>query len=175
MKRMHKESQMIKKTIKLFLLILALQITLSARVINIDNLITTANKTQKHLFIWLHKTDCGFCENMREFTLENEVIKNFIENHFIFVHINVYEKDSLKYKEFRGNSREFAKEIGYDFYPASIFFDSDGDIAFAEVGFIDSVKKPNEKRFFKILNYIDSKSYKKIQYSDYKFITKEEL
>jgi len=161
--------------LKIFLVFLLFQLTLQARVINLDNFITLAKKEQKHLFVWLHKTDCGYCENMREFTLENEIIKSFIDKNFIFVHINVYEKDSIKYKDFKGNGLEFAKDIGYNFYPASLFFDDDGEMIFAEVGFIDSDKNPNEKRFYKILNYIKSDSYINIEFSDYKYKIKEEL
>ena len=166
---------MYKMVIKVFLLILALQLTLGARVINIDNIITTAKKSDKHLLVWLHKTDCGYCENMREFTLENETIKAFIDKNFIFVHINVYEKDSVKYQDFRGNGLEFAKEIGYNFYPSSLFFNDEGDMVLSEVGFIDKDKEPNEERFYKILNFINSKSYEKMNISDYKFKIKKEL
>ena len=166
---------MYKTVIKVFLLILTLQLTLDARVINIDNIITTAKKSDKHLFIWLHKTDCGYCENMREFTLENEIINAFIDKNFIFVHINVYEKDSIKYQDFRGNGLEFAKEIGYNFYPSSLFFNNEGDIVLSEVGFVDTDKKPNEERFYKILNFVQSKSYENMNFTDYKFKIKEEL
>ena len=166
---------MIKIMIKTFLIVLLLQSTLFSRVINLDNIITTAKKEQKHLLVWLHKTDCGYCENMREFTLENEVVESFLDKNFIFVHINEYEKDSVKYKEFRGNGLEFAKDIGYNFYPASLFFVDDGEMIFTEVGFIDSDKNPNEKRFYKILNYIKSNAYENIEYSDYKYKFKEEF
>ncbi len=161
--------------IKIFLIVLLVQVSLTGRVINIDNIIYDAKSTQKHLFVWLHKTDCGYCENMREFTLENEKVEAFVSKNFIFIQINVYEKDSIKYKEFRGNASEFAKEIGYDFYPTSIFFDYEGEIIFSEVGFIDSDKEPNETRFYKILNYINSRSYEKIDYEDYRFNFEEEF
>ena len=166
---------MYKTVIKVFLLILTLQLTLQARVINIDNIITAAKKSDKHLFVWLHKTDCGYCENMREFTLENETIAAFIDENFIFIHINVYEKDSVKYQDFRGNGLEFAKEIGYNFYPSSLFFNDEGDMVLSEVGFIDKDKEPNEERFYKILNFINSKSYEKMNISDYNFKINKEL
>ena len=166
---------MYKIVAKVFLLILTLQFSLQARVINIDNIINSAKKSNKHLFVWLHKTDCGYCENMREFTLENETIKEFIDENFIFVHINTYEKDSVKYQSFSGNGLEFAKDIGFNFYPSSIFFDDEGEIVFAEVGFVDRKNMPNEKRFYKILNFIKSKSYENMKYTDFKFKIKEEL
>ncbi len=166
---------MIKTLLKILLITLMLQLTLQARIINIDHIITIAKNNNKHLFVWLHKTDCGYCEKMREFTLENEVIEEFIEKNFIFIHINVYEKDSVKYDGFRGNGLEFAKEIGYNFYPSSLFFADDGEIIFAEVGFIDKQSISNQERFYKILNFIQSRSYENIDYSEYKFELKEEL
>ena len=166
---------MFKTIIQIFLLIITLQLTLHARIINIDHLINVAKKSNKHLFVWLHKTDCGYCENMREFTLENETISSFIEKNFIFIDINVYKKDSVKYEDFRGNGLEFAKDMGYNFYPSSLFFADDGEMIFAEVGFIDRASQSNEKRFYKILNFIQSKSYESIDYSEYKFKMKEEL
>jgi len=160
---------------KVFLLILALQLSLGARIINIDKIIDSTQQENKHLLVWLHKTDCGYCENMREFTLENETVKAFIDDNFTFVHINVYEKDAITYQDFSGNGLEFAKEIGYNFYPSSLFFNYEGEIILSEVGFVDSDTMPNEKRFYKILNFIESKSYEKMNYSDFEFQIKEEL
>jgi len=166
---------MYKIIAKVFLLTLTLQIFLQAEVINIENIVNSAKKSNKHLFVWLHKTDCGYCENMREFTLENEIIKNFIDKNFLFVHINVYEEDTIEYQSFSGNGYEFAKEIGFNFYPSSLFFDDEGDIIFAEVGFVDNKKMSNEERFYKILNFIKSKSYENSDFSNYKFKSDKEF
>lgn len=163
------------KIIRIFLLIITLQLALNARDINIDNILTTAKKSDKHLLVWLHKTGCGYCENMREFTLENDTVSAYLEKNFIFVHINVNEKDNVTYQNFTYNGREFAQDVGYDFYPASLFFNHEEEIELAEVGFIDSEKEPNEKRFYKMLNFMESKSYKNIDYEDYIFKTREEF
>jgi len=166
---------MIKNIIKTFLIILIFQISLQARQININKSVNDAKKNDKHLFVWLHKTDCGYCESMKEFTLQNETIKSFIDKHFIFIHINVREKDKIIYNDFEGDGRAFAQKIRYDFYPSSIFFDDNGSIVYAEVGYRDNSKLPNEKRFYRILNFIESNSYKKMDYEDYEFDIQEEL
>jgi len=166
---------MITNIIKTFLIILIFQISLQAREININRIINDASKSGKHLFVWLHKTDCGYCESMKEFTLQNDTVKSFIDKNFIFVHINVWEKDRVIYKGFDGNGREFAKSVGYDFYPSSLFFDNDSNIVYAEVGYRDNSKTPNEKRFYSILNFIESNSYKKMDFEDYEFDIQEEL
>jgi len=166
---------MIQTVIKAFLIILILQLSLHSREINIDKIVHTAKNTQKHLLVWLHKTDCGYCESMKEFTLENDTIKSFLDKNFVFVHINVWEKDRVIYKDFDGDGRNFAKKVGYDFYPSSLFFDDNANIVYAEVGYRDNKTTPNEKRFFTILNFIKSKSYKNMDYEDYAFDIKEEL
>lgn len=170
-----KGNAVLKTMFKNFLIILALWPTLQAREISIDNINKIATASQKHLFVWLHKTDCGYCENMKTFTLQSEAVKDFMKKRFIFIHINISEEDIVIYKDFKGTGREFAQSIGHDFYPSSLFFDEKGDITYIEVGYIDSKKNPNEKRFYTILNFIDSKSYKNMSYEDYEFDIQEEL
>ena len=161
---------------KTFLLsFLLLGVILQAREIDIDKLIKTATLSDKHLFIFLHKTNCSYCENMKGFTLENEIIEPFIKRYFIYEHINISEKDSISYQGFHGNGKEFAQEIGYEFYPTSLFFDKNGELILAETGYRDTKKVPNEKRFYRILNFIKSKAYEKIYIADYKFTTKKEF
>lgn len=154
---------------------LLLLLSLEAREINLDKLIHKATLSHKHLFVFLHKTHCGYCENMKEFTLQNETIHSFINKNFIYEHINVSMNDTVIYQDFHGTAKEFANEIGYDFYPTALFFDVEGELVFAEVGYRDSKKESNEKRFYKILHYINSQAYKNNHITDYKFITNKEL
>jgi thioredoxin-related protein len=137
------------------------QIPLNAREIDIDNLIQKAKISNKHLFVFLHKTDCGYCDSMIEFTLDDEKVKEIVEKKFLFVHININENDNVTYKNFKGGGKEFAKHVGYNFYPTSLFFDDEKDISYAVPGYRD------EKIFNVILNYVDSKSYKKISFRKY--------
>lgn len=148
---------------------------LEAREINLDKLIQKATSSHKHLFVFLHKTDCGYCEGMKEFTLQNEIIHDFIEKHFIYEHINISKKDTIYYQDFVGSGREFAREIGYEFYPTSLFFDEKGELILAEAGYRDTPQEPNEKRFYRILNFIQSKAYKHIYIADYKFQVDKEF
>jgi len=166
---------MFKIIIKTFLIILTLQLSLQAREINIDTLVNQATSSNKHLFIFLHKTDCGYCESMVEFTLENEIIQDFTNKNFVYEHINVYDNDNITYKEFKGSGRQFAKSIGYDFYPTTLFFDANAKIVYSEVGYRDNQKNPNEEKFLRILNFIDSKSYNSMDFEGFEFQIEEEL
>ncbi len=166
---------MFRLIIKISLIISIMTFALQAREINIDKLIDTATSSNKHLFIFLHKTDCAYCVKMIDFTLNDDLIKELIEKYFVYEHINISDKDVITYKGFKGNGQEFAKHVGYDLYPSSLFFAENKEIIFGEAGYIDSNILPNEKRFYVILKYIQSQSYKERDYDRYIFDMQEEL
>lgn len=149
------------KFICFFLIALLFHLPLSARNIDINKLINSATNADKYLFIWFHKTDCGYCDSMKEFTLDDETIKTLIKKKFLFVHINVYEKDRVMYKDFVGSGRDFAKFLGFDFYPTSLFFDKNNDVIYRAVGYHD------ENEFYRVLEFIETKSYLKMDYDTF--------
>lgn len=166
---------MFRLIIRTFLIIFMTTFVLQAREINIDKLVDSATSSKKHLFLFIHQTDCGYCVSMIDFTLNNDVIKKYIKKNFIYEHINIRENDVISYKKFKGNGREFAKHVGYAFYPSSLFFDKNKEIIFGEAGYIDSNAMSNERRFYTILHYIHSKAYKEKDFDHYTFEIQEEL
>jgi len=143
-----------------FFLLLAL--TLNARDINVETMAADAEKSGKYLLVWLHKTDCGYCEAMREFTLDNEKVKAVLKKDFVFEHINVNDGDTVSYKDFKGSGKAFAKMTGYSFYPSSLFFDGDAEMIFAAPGYIE------EDSFLVMLDYVRSGAYKKMGYDGFR-------
>ena len=129
----------------LFIILIFVSLSAFGRDINIDKLSLQASKHDKILFIFIHTTDCGYCESMREFTLDEEKVKKLIEKSFIFEHINVRDNDTITYQDFRGSGAKFVQEIGYTFYPTSLFFDKESDLIYAKPGYV------NEKKFYDIL------------------------
>lgn len=146
----------------LFLFILAFNIPLLARNIDIGVIVKNSVETSKHLFIFLHRTDCGYCESMQTFTLDDDPIKELIQKKFVFLHINILEDDVVKYKNFTGNGRDFAKNIGYNIYPSSVFLNSANEIVYAVPGYKD------KDQFLLILKYVDSGAYKTMGYQAFK-------
>jgi thioredoxin-related protein len=132
-----------------------------SREIDLNDLITKATKSHKTLFLFIHTTDCGYCESMREFTLDDDNIKAKLKANFIYEHINVKDEDSILYQDFRGSGLAFAKATGYNLYPSSLFFGEDTNLIYALPGYQD------EKRFNKILDFITSKSYLKMHFHKY--------
>ncbi|MDD5211441.1 MAG: thioredoxin fold domain-containing protein [Sulfuricurvum sp.] len=146
----------------LFLFIIAFNITLFARNIDIGAIVKNSVEKNKHLFIFLHRTDCGYCESMQTFTLDDDLIKELIKKDFVFLHINILEDDVVKYNNFTGNGREFAKYVGYNIYPSSLFLDSANEIIYAIPGYKD------KDQFLLILKYVDSGAYKIMDYQAFK-------
>jgi thioredoxin-related protein len=147
--------------VSLLLLLFTLFVTVNAKEINLNILASNVAKQQRHLLVWLHKTDCGYCEAMREFTLEEPSIVKALKQDFILLPINVYDDDTITYKQFSGSAKAFAKSIGYNFYPSSIFLDGSAQIVFAAPGFIE------EKDFAVMLQYVSSRAYTALSYDAY--------
>lgn len=147
--------------IRIFIFTLLLSSSLFSRNIDLDAIAKESAKEQKHIFIFLHKTGCPYCENMQEFTLDDSTINEFIRKNFLFVHINVSEDDSITYKEQTGSGKNFAKFIGYNFYPSSLFLNKNLELVYAIPGY------QNEKNFYYMLNYVQSRSYQTQEYREY--------
>ena len=141
---------MLKQWILLFYLLSSISF---AREIDLNNLIKKASNQNKTLFLFIHTTDCGYCESMLEFTLDNDKIKSKLNRYFIYEHINVKDDDKVVFQDFKGDGLAFAQTIGYDLYPSSLFFDNNSNLIFGLAGYQD------EKRFDTILDFIISKSY----------------
>ena len=130
--------------------------------INIDAIAAKAEKSHKHVLIFLHRPSCGYCETMIEFTLPDETIEQKIKKNFIFVDVNIGDAGEVTFDGFKGTRREFAKDLGYDFYPSTVFVGEDKEIVYAVAGYKD------ENDFLKILRFTQSHSYEEMDIDDFK-------
>lgn len=148
--------------VKIFIILVSIFGIVPADNIKIDAIFSEAKKSHKHVLIFLHKPNCGYCERMIDFTLENEKVASKIKKDFIFVDVNIADVGEVSFKNFKGSRRDFAKFLGYDFYPSTIFINSNKEIVYSQPGYQD------EYKYFKLLNYIDSHSYKEMGMEDFK-------
>ena len=125
--------------------------------INLNQLVVEAEKTNKHLLVYLHMTGCDYCLNMEEFTFDDEMVIAAIKKDFIFVDINVRDEGLISFDGVKVNKLKFAKEIGYPMYPSCLFFDQNGELVYDEVGYKD------EDRFLEALKAVSSKNYNEIE------------
>jgi len=124
--------------------------------IDLDKLVETAKKTDKHILVFLHTTGCPFCERMIEFTFDDDDVKAHIEKDFLFVDMNVKDDGLVSFDHQKITKLKFAKEIGYPMYPTCLFFDQNGELVYDEVGYKD------EATFLKTLQTVSSKAYNDI-------------
>jgi thioredoxin-related protein len=146
----------------LFISFLALalsQSTLHCKNLNIDKISKTSDK---EVLIYLHRIGCSYCNSMSEFTLDDDAVKAYIEKNFNFIGINISFDHQIKYKNKITGGKCFAKNIGYAFYPATLFLDKEGNVKYAALGYKD------EYEFLLILRYIKEGFYKKMTLDVYK-------
>jgi thioredoxin-related protein len=124
--------------------------------IDLNKLASEAKKSHKHILVFLHITDCPHCIKMEEFTFDDSKVKQMIKKHFLFVNINVRDDGNVSWLTFKGNKMNFAKHIGYDMYPSSIFLDENAKVVFDEIGYRDEVK------YLKTLQFVSNKMYNDI-------------
>jgi thioredoxin-related protein len=136
-----------------FLLAVFFQTFIYSKEINLNTLTNSAKKSNKLIFILLHKNGCGYCVRMKKNTINDPEIQTIIKKDFIFVDINVYDRDIVIFNDFMGTSKEFAIDVGYDFYPSSLFVDGDGEMVYEVAGY----RKKDE--FKVMLEYVINGSY----------------
>jgi len=144
--------------------VLLFTLSLNAKEINIDKRLQNL-PTTKELIIYLHRTGCSYCNSMEEFTLEDETVNDFLNTHYEVIRINITDDDKIIYKNKESSGLEFAKSVGYNFYPSVLFLNEKADIEYASVGYKD------EFEFILILNYVKKGFYKQMNLSEYKRIT----
>lgn len=134
-------------------------IFLSAKDLNLDTIV--ANADGKPLFVFMHKPHCGHCSHMIKFTLQDEEIAKEINRKFVYVNLFTGDEGDVLFKGFKGSRREFAKHIGYDFYPTSLFIDEHSKIVNVTPG------AREQDYFIDVLHYVATKQYLSMEFETY--------
>jgi thioredoxin-related protein len=142
-----------------FIALVFSQSALFCKNLNIDKI---SKASDKEVVIYLHRIGCSYCNSMSEFTLDEDSIKEYIEKNFNFIEINISFDHQIKYKNQTTGGKYFAKNIGYSFYPATLFLDKEGNVKYAALGYKD------EFEFLLILKYVKEGFYKKMSLDAYK-------
>jgi len=150
---------MLKLFILSFMALLTFESNLFSKTINIDEIVKNTNK---EVIVYLHKIGCSYCNSMEEFTLDDDAVKEYIQEHYKFISINVSLEDRIIYKGKETGGKCFAKDVGYAFYPAILFLDRDAKIKYVSLGYKD------EFEFLVILKYVYEGFYKDISLDEFK-------
>ena len=150
---------MMKHIIFIMLTTVLLQSSLLSKTIDINKISKTS---KKELVVYLHITGCSYCNAMSEFTFDDDAVLLYLKKNFHFIDINVSDKERVLYNAKVTSAKQFSKDIGYAFYPSVLFFNRDGSVKYAALGYKD------EAEFLLILQYIHQGFYKKMQFAQYK-------
>jgi len=127
---------------------------------NLNRIISDANRTDRAIFLFLHKDNCRFCERAI-FDLEKEDISKIVEDRFIFVDINRDDNETILFQDYNGTTEGFLKKLGVELYPTLIFLNGDGEFIYRVVGY------RNIDKFKNILKYIYTKSYREVTFEEF--------
>ena len=98
---------------------------------------------------------------MIKFTLQDDEIAKEIDTKFVYVDLFTGDKGNVIFKGFKGDRRAFAKHIGYDFYPTSLFINEKKELVNVTPG-------AREQDFFiDVLNYVSTKQYLSMEFETY--------
>lgn len=98
---------------------------------------------------------------MIEFTLKDADIALEIERNFVFVDLYTQESGTIIFKEFKGSRKAFAKSLGYDFYPTTVFIDNKKNIINITPGLRE------QDYYMNVLKYISTKKYEEMEFETY--------
>ena len=148
--------------LKWLILILAIPLYATSVDTDINQAAIQAKKEHKHILLFLHKDNCGYCERML-FQLDEKKIAQAIKADFVLLDINRDDEETVAYEHFKGSNKAFLKELGVHFYPALVFIDPE------QHKFIYNVSGyRNPTKTLTVLQYIRTKSYKKMTFEEFK-------
>jgi len=139
---------------KILILTLFLHITAYAELINVDNITAQAKKENKQVLLFFHMTRCGACKEMIKTSIEDAEIRKQIDRDFLYVDMNINSKDEVIYKTFKGTVHRFAKSLGINLYPSTIFIDGDNEVKYHLIGYRD------KNKFSTVIEYVSTRLYK---------------
>ncbi|MGB6020250.1 MAG: thioredoxin fold domain-containing protein [Sulfurimonadaceae bacterium] len=142
--------------LKILILIVSLHVIISAKVINIDNIVNDAIRQDRQVLLFFHMTYCGACKKMKRDTIDNPYVNSLINKNFSLIRMNINDDDTVVYKDFKGSIHQFARSLDVYLYPSTMFIGTDNNIKHHLVGFRDKDK------FLTVLDYVITKSYEKM-------------
>ena len=128
----------------------------ASEIIDIDSKVKLAKKETKAIMMFFHVPYCRYCESMLDNNFKDKKTLDEIKNNFILVDIYTANKSKVKFKDFEGSTKEFAKYIGAFAYPATIFLDENSKTIHSSIGY------RNIQEYLSEIKYIATKSYGKI-------------
>ena len=144
-----------------FILSISLCVEANSKILNINDVAKSATVHNKQLMVFFHMSYCGYCKRMKNRTLMNPQVKNYIDKNFVLIDINIDDNEKVIFENVSYSKKDFANELDIDLFPTVIFFDQNAEVTYTARG------HRKIKRFQKILEFIHTKSFEKVDFFDY--------
>ncbi|MCX8057814.1 MAG: thioredoxin fold domain-containing protein [Spirochaetes bacterium] len=129
--------------------------------ISYDDALNLSKKTNKFIFLYFWTESCPYCNKMKNITLSNKEVINYLNENFHSVSINA-NSNSIASGILNKTGNSLASQYMIQGVPTSIFLKPNGEVLYNIPGYIEY---PN---FLLILKYINTRSYEKMNFNDFK-------
>lgn len=121
-----------------------------------------AAEVDKHVMLYMHLDECPYCEAVLRESIVGSEYSPWLREHFDAIAINVRGDREVVYsEEVTATEKELAQLLDVRQTPAVIFLDGQN----RQVMRVDGYRTPVE--FKRVLDYIDSKSYLKMDFASF--------
>lgn len=130
--------------------------------LEIQDDIQEAAQANKHVMLFFHLNNCPYCNKMLNDNFQQDPLKNYIQEHFDVIAINVKGDRQVEYtKEQSFSEKELSDELEVTLTPTIIFINSDNKT----VARLNGYRSPEQ--FKPVLDYVANQTYKTESLSDY--------
>lgn len=126
-----------------------------------DDGLALAKKEKKMVLIDFYTDWCGFCKKMDRETYSDQRIIRYLNEKYVLVKINPEKSGDLK---FRGNTytySTFARYIGVNGYPSTLFMEFDEELITMVPGFVSA------DEFINMIRFLGDRHYKTMKYDEF--------
>jgi|YNPMSStandDraft_2_1061718.scaffolds.fasta_scaffold00507_16 thioredoxin-related protein len=126
-----------------------------------DKALNDSKQNKKHVFLYFWTESCPYCQKMKNITLTNKEVIEYLNNYFNSVSIDANSSKTVsQILNKTGNS--LANFYMIQGVPTSIFLKTNGETLYNIPGFIEW------PTFLLILKYIATNSYEKMSFNEFK-------
>jgi len=116
-----------------------------------------AKRTGKKILVDVYTNWCGWCKKMDADTYGNGAVASYLQAHFVLVKLNAESAAPLTYKGEKYSEQDFARALGVDGYPTTLFLKADGDPITKYPGYADASKFRDVASFIAEDHYLSKK------------------
>lgn len=132
------------------------------RWMEVEQAVTAARENKKSILIDVYTDWCSWCKKMDKEVYTHESVVKILNKEFVAIKLNAESNSTVTFSGRTMSQMEFARALGINSYPTTVFFTSDAQLITTLPGFV-----PGEE-FSKILSFIGEEHYEKMTYEEFR-------